>query len=381
MMNSADKLKEKHRKAFQLWQKVKEAENSDNESIQKCFDRYLKELFLKYEMGVGWSCTVCVRHFIKDKLSRGSNGYYCKIYCLPYDLCDLLKHLDNKDHQRFMNIEYRELKSTLTPLTLTSSPSSQSPLSPNSSKNTSFFFSSRGQKPQIMDEAEEMKWFVLIQKIYLILHENLALKTLKPIMNSVNDTLQVLSSPNQPLALPIDHLSLQNEIGHLIAEEYRDERSEDVMGVKKGGYSIAPDNYKDVRMKEILDSMVRYLHKKDFSVGNNFLGAQRVEGERATGGQVFLATLRLLIRNKFNVFMLEHICEDGGSNFKGVNRGLVARMQKLLDGVAVLTWDWDPIHRFVILLDHFIFFHLLYMYLHSCVQSKVDASHQRHICH
>jgi hypothetical protein len=363
MLSSSDKLKEKHRKAFQLWQKVKDAEKSDNKKLQKCFDLYLKELLLKYEMEKGWYCTVCLRHYIQDKLSYGSIGYYSKIYCFPYDLSDLLKHFDNRDHQRFMNIEYsgRGLPKPFPNLTETSSnlPSSSSStcishLPPNSSKSAFIAFSSRRQKPQILDDAEVKKWFILIRKVNLILHESFALKSLKPIVNSLNSDLEVLSSPNQPLNLPIDHLSLQNEIGHLIAEEYRIERNTDVMGVKDSGYSISPDNYKDIRMKEMLDCMVRWLHRHDFSVGNNFLGAERVGGERATGGQVFLAILRLLIRNHLNVFMLDDVCRDGGSNFKGDFRGAVARLQALLHGVAVVTCNWDPIHKFFFLFFFFL---------------------------
>ena len=69
-----------------------------------------------------------------------------------------------------------------------------------------------------------------------------------------------------------------------------------MIGMRKGGDSVGADDYKDVRHKQILDCVIQWL-RANCSPTGNFLGAERVGGEGATGGQVFLAFLRMLIKN------------------------------------------------------------------------------------
>jgi hypothetical protein len=201
----------------------------------------------------------------------------------------------------------------------------------------------RRYEPTIPEGRDEKIWLILIQHCNMIMHENLALRKLKPLLESFSWGLDLILPS---LDFTFDHLTLQPEIDHLIAEDSRVNRSNEIMhGMKKGGFCVGADDYKDNRHKQILDCVIQWLHA-DCSPVCNVLGSERVGGERATGGQVFLSFLRMVIRNHLNVFMLEHLLIDGGSNFKGDVKGLVARLQALLQGVQVLTFEWCKIHRF-----------------------------------
>ena len=58
-----------------------------------------------------------------------------------------------------------------------------------------------------------------------------------------------------------------------------------------------------------------------------------------------------------SITWLEHMEIDGGGNFKGKKKGFIAWVLKL-PGIAVITWEHCPIHRYA----YFVIFLYLFLY-------------------
>jgi hypothetical protein len=90
------------------------------------------------------------------------------------------------------------------------------------------------------------------------------------------------------------------------------------------------------------------------------LGAEKVEGVKATGDNVCRTFLRIMTHNHHSISLLEHVEMDGGSNFKGKKKGFIAWLLKLPD-IGAITRDHCFIHRYF-----FFFFSFFFFFLDCC---------------
>jgi hypothetical protein len=69
-MDLEQKTAEKLRTAFRLWGRVKDAQRNENIKLRAIYDENLKELLVVYEIGVGWFCVICRKHYLKDGFAQ-----------------------------------------------------------------------------------------------------------------------------------------------------------------------------------------------------------------------------------------------------------------------------------------------------------------------
>jgi hypothetical protein len=111
-------------------------------------------------------------------------------------------------------------------------------------------------------------------------------------------------------------VSRQQTINGLIAQYYRNKH--EIRTLRNSVFDVYVDDWKDSRRKQILNVLDRTLDPEaNWSPAVQMLGAEKVEGEKATGDNVCRTFLRIMIRNHHSISLLEHVEMDGGSNFKG----------------------------------------------------------------
>jgi hypothetical protein len=328
----------------------------------------------------GVFCVICRNYYrIIKELPFNLNKYYCESE-KPIDIFDLVSHFESQQHKVCLNLEYEnkrpdlpipfpDIKKKVEKFKSLSSSSSSKPSKSSSSHNHSISFVIRHQSlyspsgsssssiispsrvtkgrgkplPYSASGLEKTTKLVLIQQCNLILHEGMALRKLKPIMDSFSYSQVVMNGGVEP---KFDHMSLQSEIDSAIAEAIRLKRADKI--IRSGGAAVSSDGWKDGMLHEMLLSMVQYQDPdNNWEEMYELLGVQRVEGVHVTGEAINIALGKTLDRNHIPKKLVDQLCFDGGANMKGKDNGAAEKFKGEEDTLDDVIVEHCPIHRFI----------------------------------